>query len=99
MIIIGLKRHHHGNACILEDGKITYSTEEERLNRHKYEGSPFLNLLKIKDLASSSVEQIPSHAFNLIVGWLICGALLFGLQYSKQKVGSPFPPMRQFRLS
>ena len=24
MIIIGLNRHHNGNACILEDGKITY---------------------------------------------------------------------------
>ena len=66
MIIIGLNRHHNGNACILEDGKIIYSTEEERLNRVKYEGSPFLNLLKIKELAPQ-IDGVAMAGFDPLI--------------------------------
>lgn len=66
MIIIGLNRHHNGNACILEDGKIIYSTEEERLNRVKYEGSPFLNLLQIKELAPH-IDGVAIAGFDRLV--------------------------------
>ena len=49
MNILGISRLHNGSVCLLQDGKITYHIEEERLNHAKYEGTPFLGILKSRE--------------------------------------------------
>ena len=47
--IIGVNRHHNATTTVVQNGKILLSIEEERLNRFKNEGIPFLGILKTKD--------------------------------------------------
>jgi len=47
MNIVGINRHHNASTCLLVDGKIIYSIEEERLNRFKHEGIAYLGLLEL----------------------------------------------------
>ena len=36
--IAGIARGHNGGVCLLKDGEIVFSIEEERLTRQKYDG-------------------------------------------------------------
>jgi carbamoyltransferase len=47
MNIVGISRHHNASTCLLINGKIIYSMEEERLNRFKHEGIAYLSLLEL----------------------------------------------------
>lgn len=47
--IIGLSLGHNASVCLLKDGQIVFSVEEERLTRMKADGSPMLGLLKVLD--------------------------------------------------
>ena len=47
--VVGISREHHANVCLLKDGKVVYSLQEERLSRYKHDGEPFLSILKLKD--------------------------------------------------
>lgn len=47
--VVGISREHHANVCLLKHGKVIYSLQEERLSRYKYDGEPFLSILKLKD--------------------------------------------------
>lgn len=44
--ILGINRGHNASACLLKDGEIIFSIEEERLSRVKYDGSPFTAMYK-----------------------------------------------------
>jgi len=39
--IAGITRGHNGGVCLLKNGKIVFSIEEERFTRYKYDGAPF----------------------------------------------------------
>ena len=41
--VLGVNRHHHSNACVLQDGKLVFSLEEDRLSNKKYDGIATLN--------------------------------------------------------
>lgn len=45
--IVGLSLGHNASTCLLKDGQIVFSVEEERLSRMKADGSPMLGLLKV----------------------------------------------------
>ena len=45
--IAGLTRGHNGGICLLKDGEVIFSVEEERLSRQKYDGGPFAAMMKI----------------------------------------------------
>jgi len=45
--ILGITRGHNAGVCLLKDGKIIFSLEEERLSRLKYDGSPFATMSKV----------------------------------------------------
>ena len=45
--IVGLSLGHNASTCLLKDGQIVFSVEEERLTRLKADGSPMLGLLKV----------------------------------------------------
>ena len=51
--IISVNRHHNSTTTVLQNGKILYSIEEERLNRHKHEGISFLGILESKKYINS----------------------------------------------
>lgn len=41
MKILAVNPGHNGSVCLVEDGKIIFYVEEERLSRSKYDGNPF----------------------------------------------------------
>ena len=45
--IAGLARGHNAGVCLMKDGEIVFSIEEERLTRNKYDGGPLASILKI----------------------------------------------------
>lgn len=47
--IAGLSTGHNASTCLLKNGEIVFYIEEERLSRQKYDDSPFLGILKIKE--------------------------------------------------
>ena len=51
--ILGINRHHDAAAALLEDGEVKYFVNEERLNRFKHEGIPYISILKAKDYIDS----------------------------------------------
>ena len=40
---------HNAGVCLLKDGEIIFSVEEERLSKSKHDGGPMLSLMKILD--------------------------------------------------
>jgi carbamoyltransferase len=61
-IIVGINRHHDATTCLLVDGKVVYSIEEERLNRFKHEGIPYLGLLELPKYVSS-IDELAMAGF------------------------------------
>lgn len=47
--IAAITRGHNGGVCLLKDGEIIFSIEEERLTRQKYDGGPLASMIKIKE--------------------------------------------------
>jgi len=47
MNILGFNPSHHGSACLIQDGKIKYFVEEERVTRKKYDAYPFKSIIDI----------------------------------------------------
>lgn len=45
--IAGVARGHNSSVCLLKNGEIVFSIEEERISRSKYDGGPFAAFLKI----------------------------------------------------
>lgn len=45
--IAGIARGHNAGVCLLKDGEIVFSIEEERLTRIKYDGAPLASITKI----------------------------------------------------
>lgn len=57
MKILAINPGHNASACLLEDGKIIYYIEEERLSRLKYDGNPFL----------ATLESLQNHKIDILV--------------------------------
>lgn len=49
MVILGIQKHHLSSACLLEDNKIIYFNQEERLSREKKDSG--IPLYSIKEIA------------------------------------------------
>src|SRR5210317_2124321 len=45
--IAAIARGHNSGVCLLKDGKIVFSIEEERLSRRKYDGGPYASMVEI----------------------------------------------------
>jgi carbamoyltransferase len=59
--IAGIARGHNAGVCLLKDGEIVFSIEEERLTRQKYDGGPFASILKILDYTDKIDYLVISH--------------------------------------
>jgi carbamoyltransferase len=57
MKILAVNPGHNGSACLLEDGKIIFYVEEERLSRFKYDGNPF----------RAALEALQNHKIDILV--------------------------------
>jgi len=63
--ILGISRGHNAGACLLKDGKILWSLEEERLTRAKYDGGPYACMMKVKEYTDKLDYIFISHTQSL----------------------------------
>jgi len=63
--IAGIARGHNSGACLLKDGEIVFSIEEERLSRFKYDGGPYASILKILEYTDKIDYLVVAHTQSL----------------------------------
>jgi len=59
--IAGICRGHNAGVCLLKDGEIVFSIEEERLSRKKYDGGPYASMIKILDYTDKIDYLVIAH--------------------------------------
>ena len=59
--IAGISRGHNASVCLLKDGEIVYSIEEERLSRKKYDGGPYASMIKILEYTDKIDYLVIAH--------------------------------------
>lgn len=63
--IAAIARGHNASVCLLKNGEIVFSIEEERLSRHKYDGGPYAAMLKILDYTDTLDYLVVAHTQKL----------------------------------
>lgn len=59
--IAGIARGHNAGVCLLKDGEVVFSVEEERLSRQKYDGGPFASMVKILEYTDRLDYLVVAH--------------------------------------
>jgi carbamoyltransferase len=59
--IAAITRGHNAGVCLLNDGKVVLSIEEERLSRSKYDGGPLASMVKILDYTDKIDYLVVAH--------------------------------------
>lgn len=59
--IAGIARGHNAGVCLLKDGEIVFSIEEERLTRQKYDGGPYASMIKILEYTDKLDYLVVAH--------------------------------------
>lgn len=59
--ILGLSRGHNAGVCLLKDGEIVFSIEEERLSRRKYDGGPYAGVVKVLEYTDKVDYVVMAH--------------------------------------
>ena len=59
--IAAIARGHNSGICLLKDGEIVLSIEEERLSRKKYDGGPLASLVRILDFTDTLDYLVIAH--------------------------------------
>ena len=63
--IAGISRGHNAGVCLLKNGEIVFSIEEERLSRRKYDGGPYAAIVKILDYTDKLDYLVIAHTQSL----------------------------------
>jgi len=63
--IAAIARGHNSGVCLLKDGEIVFSIEEERLTRHKYDGGPYASIMKILEYTDKLDYLVVAHTQKL----------------------------------
>ena len=63
--IAAVARGHNAGVCLLKDGNIVFSIEEERLTRHKYDGGPYASMMKILEYTDKLDYLVIAHTQKL----------------------------------
>lgn len=63
--IAALVRGHNGALCLLKNGEVVFSIEEERISRVKYDGTPFGGMTKILDYTDKLDYLVIAHTATL----------------------------------
>lgn len=64
--IAAIARGHNAGVCLLKDGEVVFSIEEERLSRQKYDGGPFASMVKILDYTDKIDYLVIAHTQPLL---------------------------------
>ena len=59
--IAGIARGHNAGVCLLKNGEVVFSIEEERLTRHKYDGGPLASMIKILEYTDKLDFLVVAH--------------------------------------
>jgi carbamoyltransferase len=59
--IAAIARGHNSGVCLLRDGELVFSIEEERLSRNKYDGGPLASMIKILDYTDKLDYLVIAH--------------------------------------
>jgi carbamoyltransferase len=59
--IAAVARGHNSGICLLKDGELVISIEEERLSRHKYDGGPLASMVKILEYTDKLDYLVIAH--------------------------------------
>ena len=62
--IAGITLGHNSGVCLLKDGEIIFSVEEERLSKSKHEGGPLLSMMKILDYTDKIDYLVVAHLIS-----------------------------------
>jgi carbamoyltransferase len=63
--IAGVARGHNASVCLLKNGEIVFSIEEERLSRRKYDGGPYAAIIKILEYTDKLDYLVIAHTQSL----------------------------------
>lgn len=63
--IAAIARGHNSGVCLLKNGEIVFSLEEERLSRTKYDGGPFAAMVKILEYTDKLDYLVVAHTQSL----------------------------------
>jgi len=63
--IAAIARGHNSGVCLLKDGKVIFSIEEERLSRIKYDGGPYASMVKILEYTDKIDYLFIAHTQSL----------------------------------
>ena len=63
--IAAIARGHNAGICLLKDGEIVFSIEEERLSRQKYDGGPLASMVKILEYTKKLDFLVVAHTQSL----------------------------------
>jgi carbamoyltransferase len=63
--IAAIARGHNAGVCLLKNGEVIFSIEEERLSRHKYDGGPFASMVKILEYTDKLDYLVVAHTQSL----------------------------------
>ena len=63
--IAAIARGHNAGVCLLKDGVVVFSIEEERLSRQKYDGGPYASMMKILEYTDKIDYLVVAHTQNL----------------------------------
>jgi len=65
MWVAGIARGHNAGVCLLKNGEIVFSIEEERLSRQKYDGGPYASIVKILEYTDKLDYLVVAHTQSL----------------------------------
>jgi len=63
--IAAIARGHNAGVCLLKDGEVVFSIEEERLSRKKYDGGPYASMVKILEYTDKIDYLVVAHTQSL----------------------------------
>ena len=63
--IAAIARGHNAGVCLLKDGEVIFSIEEERLTRQKYDGGPYASMMKILEYTDKIDYLVIAHTQSL----------------------------------
>jgi carbamoyltransferase len=63
--VAAIARGHNSGLCLLKDGKVVVSIEEERLTRQKYDGGPYASMMLIKEYTDKIDYLVIAHTQKL----------------------------------
>ena len=63
--IAAIARGHNAGVCLLKDGEVVFSIEEERLSRRKYDGGPYASMVEILKYTDKIDYLVVAHTQSL----------------------------------